>query len=380
MSEAIYYGTAPANLAVGPLRITTSNSAPKTPGIDVSRYQGNISWNTVFDTDGKKFAAIRLTVGNYYNDPNFAVNWQNAQAAGVLVTPYLVVAPASYDGGPKISSIQHWDYFVKYFGDRKPNLPIVLDCELTRGQSKTYITSLIHDLVYKVFDNYGRYPLIYTRQTWWDINVLADDVWQKCPLWASRFNSYIDGPWSDGKYVFRDWDYWHFWQWTDEGELLGIPDYKCDLDHWNGTLEELLEFADGEPAPPPSKCPNESRIEDLEAEAIITKAELYNHAKQLDDIWKWIVAHDDVPPPDEKKTVTVAAVDKAVAFYVHDFNAKGKPIMVKYEPVIRHDPPDQFEVYPEVIDADGTLDFYRMYMTDSDGNALYVRKDKVMVV
>ena len=50
--------------------------------------------------------------------------------------------------------------------------------------------------------------------------------------------------------------------------------------------------------------------------------------------------------------------------------------MVKYEPVIRYDPPATIEVYPDKVRADGGLDFYQMKTTADDGE-LFIRCDKV---
>ncbi|MFZ1960088.1 MAG: GH25 family lysozyme, partial [Methylovirgula sp.] len=51
-------------------------------GIDVSKYQGDIDWNTV-RASGVKFAWIKATEGGDYVDEKFAQNWAEAKAAGV---------------------------------------------------------------------------------------------------------------------------------------------------------------------------------------------------------------------------------------------------------------------------------------------------------
>jgi hypothetical protein len=47
--------------------------------------------------------------------------------------------------------------------------------------------------------------------------------------------------------------------------------------------------------------------------------------------------------------------------------------MVKYEPVIRWDPPATIEVYPDKVRADGGMDFYPL----ADNRDLFIRCDKV---
>jgi lysozyme len=168
-------------------------------GIDVSRWEpaDQLDYPAIYSA-GYKFVAARCTVGNYYTDSHFTAHINAAWQAGLLVTPYLVVAPAAYDGGPRISVQQHMDYFLAAMKNYDSDLPWVLDCELTRGQSKAYITSLIAGIVEACNLYQGRYPIIYTRASWWDLNTYADPLWSKCPLWAARYSSLIPGPWSFG--------------------------------------------------------------------------------------------------------------------------------------------------------------------------------------
>ena len=104
----------------------SGNGTGKTDGIDVSKYQTDpIKGNTVdyhqCYQDGVKFAALRCTVGDYYADPYFAEFWEGFRAAGILVTPYIVVAPAwspEYGDHP-VSAMDHWEKFLSAFGDRQ---------------------------------------------------------------------------------------------------------------------------------------------------------------------------------------------------------------------------------------------------------------------
>jgi lysozyme len=57
------------------------------PGIDVSKWQGEIDWSKVANS-GVRFAYIKATEGTGYTDPCFAVNWQSAKSAGVLRGAY----------------------------------------------------------------------------------------------------------------------------------------------------------------------------------------------------------------------------------------------------------------------------------------------------
>ncbi len=56
-------------------------------GIDISHWQGTITWSSVKNA-GHKFAFMKATQGNTYNDPTFATNLANATTQGIRVGPY----------------------------------------------------------------------------------------------------------------------------------------------------------------------------------------------------------------------------------------------------------------------------------------------------
>ena len=51
-------------------------------GIDVSKYQGDIDWNSVYGS-GVKFAWIKATEGGDRVDDKFEQNWTRAKEAGL---------------------------------------------------------------------------------------------------------------------------------------------------------------------------------------------------------------------------------------------------------------------------------------------------------
>ena len=75
--------------------------------------------------------------------------------------------------------------------------------------------------------------------------------------------------------------------------------------------------------------------------------------------------------------------DKAVFRCVQDYNKKGYPIMVIYEGSsgrVRFDKGETFRVFPDLVDADGPIDSYKVFDAESKYEAeLYVRKGDVSV-
>jgi lysozyme len=203
----------------------------RTPGIDVSRWQGAIRWDRVAAA-GYRFAVIRATVGNYYTDYQFYVNWERARDAGLLISAYHVVAPER----PADSQME------RFFGTldgRLSDLPLVLDVELSREVSPENITASIQACADLVEQEDGRKPVIYTARWFWDRNVLDGPEWSEYDLWVANYG--VDAP-----SLPCSWDDWTLWQYSDHGQVPGI-DAATDLNWFNGSHEDLLDYVDGAP-------------------------------------------------------------------------------------------------------------------------------------
>jgi lysozyme len=200
----------------------------RTPGIDVSHYQGEINWHRVAAA-GYRFAVIRATIGDYYTDPRFYVNWRDAKAAGLLVSAYHAVRP----GRPVDSQI---DRFFDALGYRKADLPLVLDIEKDDGCSPAEITACVRDCLRRVEQRDDRKPIIYTAAWFWNPNVLPSPEWSEYDLWVAHYGA-------PAPMLPAGWDEWKFWQHSETGDVPGIGTGATDLDWFAGSYEDLLEYA-----------------------------------------------------------------------------------------------------------------------------------------
>jgi len=240
---------------------------PLAHGTDVSRYETPINFD-LNQIRGLKFAAIRCTVGDYYTDPQFRNSWNEYKKRGFLVTGYLVTAPRDNTLMRRISSHQHLDRFFNSVIGLKPDIPWIMDSELTRGERNDYVTQLNHEVALGLSnDLQGNMPIIYTRQSWWDYYINAIPLWSQCDLWAARYSLTLTSPWSDGHYIFRDWKTWKFWQYTDKGDgiFYGFTG-DGDMDYFNGDVGDLYEYA---------KLPRPLTIED-QVKILMREAKLHN--------------------------------------------------------------------------------------------------------
>lgn len=203
----------------------------------------------------------RATYGNFYTDPSFELTYQLAKDVGIPFGAYHVVSP---DCDPSSQIDRFYDVCI----DMRFEIPSVLDCELSAGRDQKAVTACIQKLADLMYEP----PVIYTRQSWWDSNVLPWSGWSNLSLWAARYSTALSSPWSDGRYKFRDWSDWTIWQWSADGNgrgaEFGMRSASVDLDRYNGTLDQFKEFAGitEQPEPEPEPLTIEERVAKNEAD------------------------------------------------------------------------------------------------------------------
>lgn len=207
---------------------------PTVEGIDVSYYQGTIDWAAVAG-DGIRYAIVRIGDGTY-RDPQFARNWSEARAHGLLRGSYQFFRP-------NVDPLVQADIVVEAVGRLGPgDLPVTIDVEApSPSVSPAEYTRRIHQWVDRVTEGTGRAPIVYTGRYYWDPYVASSDF-TSLPLWHAQYTSAscpnINDRWSD----------WAFWQYTSSGRVAGISG-NVDRNRWNGTYEELAAFAASNRAP-----------------------------------------------------------------------------------------------------------------------------------
>lgn len=120
-------------------------------------------------------------------------------------------------------------------------------------------------------------------------------------------------------------------------------------------------------------------IEQIEANLVTIDNTITNILATLTNFDDRLTKLEAAEPPPPNEYVTATALDKVVAFRVNGHNKAGYPIMVKYEPVIKFEPPQTLQVKSKRVDADGSIDFYEMQVFGAGGVTLYCRADKVQL-
>ncbi|MFM2368057.1 MAG: hypothetical protein RL619_353 [Bacteroidota bacterium] len=195
----------------------------KSIGLDVSEYQGKISWSYV-DTLEKKyplhFVFIRATVGKDRKDNRFNRNWLGAKENKMIRGAYHYYRPNE-------NSLKQAALFIETVTLKKGDLPPILDIEkLPENQSLDSLKVGLKRWLKAVELHYGVKPIIYTGEKYYD-DFLKDEF-SNYLFWIANYNFYreeID-------------DDWLFWQFTEKASVPGIKG-NVDVNIYNGDVEQL---------------------------------------------------------------------------------------------------------------------------------------------
>jgi lysozyme len=211
------------------------------PGLDVSYWQAEVDWKRVH-TAGVQFVFIKATEGVAYTDSTFVDNWEGAGANGLLRGAYCFFHPNQ-------DARQQAERFVRTIRDQADDgeLPCSIDLEVTDGVSNKKTISGVKTWLEEVEQRLGRRPLIYSGVSFLETNFTEQG---QPPAWTRDFALWLG--WFPKKYVSgmsplmpRGWPTWTFWQHSGKGRVSGI-EAPVDLDVFNGTTEQLMEFAEAQ--------------------------------------------------------------------------------------------------------------------------------------
>ena len=202
------------------IMITPPNYSGQPLGFDCSHHDGVIDWS-VIDTSVIKFAAVKVSEGASFVDPQFKANWDGAERIGIRRLAYLYLNPTD-------DTLDQTNLFRDQLaehpwqdGDRA-----VLDIEgpswsiLGPGQRAQKLINASAQIKAAT----GRNPILYYSPGWFaglfDAPAFAD--WDH---WLARYG--VDSPGQDCL----------IWQYSDAGSVHGVGDGDVDLDVWLGGWE-----------------------------------------------------------------------------------------------------------------------------------------------
>lgn len=195
----------------------------KSIGLDVSEYQGEISWSYVDTLELKypiDFVFIRATIGKDRKDYQFKRNWIGAKKNKMIRGAYHYYRPNE-------NSIEQADLFIKTVKLEKGDLPPVLDIErLPKNQSLKNLKKGLKRWLLKVEDHYKVRPIIYSGESYYS-DFLKEEFGEYL-FWIANYNFYREKIEED----------WLFWQFTEKATVPGI-EHNVDVNIFNGDLQQL---------------------------------------------------------------------------------------------------------------------------------------------
>ena len=195
----------------------------KAVGIDVSEYQGKISWSYVDTIENQyplHFVFIRATAGNDAVDRRFKRNWEGAKKNKMIRGAYHYYRPNE-------NSLEQAELFIKTVRLQKGDLPPVLDIEkLPKNQSMTNLKKGLRRWLQAIENHYKVKPIIYTGEKYYD-DFLKEEF-SDYLFWIANYNFYQEEIQDD----------WLFWQFTERAAVPGIEG-NVDVNIYNGDLQQL---------------------------------------------------------------------------------------------------------------------------------------------
>ena len=218
-------------------------------GIDIASYQKSMDISKV-DAD---FVIIKLTQGDYYVNPDFNRQYNEARSSGKLIGLY------HYSNGVKPVSTEV-DFLIKAAKPYLGTAIVCLDWETNGATKKSGLNPVfntfdepdyVYDFVRQFHEKTGIWPVIYmsasvTRRRDWS------KVAKNCPLWVAQYKNdsltgYQENPWRDNKGTGA-WREIAIHQYSPSGTIKGYEQtqtHKLDMDIAYITSSEWAAYATG---------------------------------------------------------------------------------------------------------------------------------------
>lgn len=199
--------------------ITSAQSIAK--GIDVSKYQGAIDWNSVA-AQGYTFTFIKIGSSKSGLDPTFVPNMAGASAAGLRTGGYIYSYATTVE-----AAIAEATFAVNALQNMPVSFPIAFDIEDTVHKPLSPMEQqAIVNAFCTVIENAGYYPMVYASKNWY-LNRLGPTIYDQ---WVAQYAEACDYPLP-----------FTVWQATSDGAVAGIAG-RVDIDYlYKDYTQEIIQ-------------------------------------------------------------------------------------------------------------------------------------------
>ena len=184
-----------------------------TRGIDVSEWQGDITWSQV-KSAGIDFAFVRISYGLSHEDYTYDANMKKAELAGVPVGTYVYSTALS-----TTTALKEAQLAIKKMQGYKVSYPVVFDLEYYKASnlSPQTVSELALTFCNEV-RKAGYYPMVYCNTNWYD-NFVDWSMLSGIDVWIARYGDTIQAP-DKSRYNYT------IWQSTDGNTANGLNSTK----------------------------------------------------------------------------------------------------------------------------------------------------------
>lgn len=205
------------------------DSSQLLPGIDISRWQGDVDFQAVADS-GIQVVYIRSSYGFQGIDKRFRDNERGAREAGLHMGFYHYVTAQTIEEARRQAA-----FFAQVVRETEPDCRLVMDFEVVREMSREDANAVAVTFLEEAQRLTGREMMVYSDA--YNANHVFDASVARWPLWVAEY-----GP--EEPTLTGAWRTWAGFQYTDRGSVPGIRG-EVDRDHFTQTV--LLE--DNPPTP-----------------------------------------------------------------------------------------------------------------------------------
>ncbi len=231
-------------------------------GIDISRHQGTVDFQTLASQSGMRFCYCKASEGGDYEDPNVATYWRGLLGTDIYRGLYHFARPdlrTGRSGGE--TEGRNFVRVAKSLGHTGQGmLPPMLDFEKYSESDANENIPWIDGWLHVVENELARPAGVYTGANIWKYEVGNTDKYNTRNLWQVDYTATRTKP---KEIADGNWP-WTFWQYSGGGDFAyygPVPGVNgvVDVNRFYGDETDLRVLAlspSDKPVPPPSKGQN----------------------------------------------------------------------------------------------------------------------------
>jgi len=183
-------------------------------GIDVSKYQPSINWESV-KASGVDFVIVRCgyrgaSTGALIEDPYFRSHIKGAKSVGLRVGVYFFSTALN-----EAEAVEEASMCAELCGGYGLSYPVFLDVEPSSRPGYNTLSAAERTANIKAFcqtiSSAGYTPGLYANKTWLSEKINTSSL--SCKIWLAQYRA--EGPTYSGRY--------DIWQYTSKGHVDGVP-------------------------------------------------------------------------------------------------------------------------------------------------------------